>query len=562
MTHEPNSVRMEALVRAAAQARRTGDMAAALTIAGQAARESLAHPLLLRIEAEALAIAGRFPEAGQLLNRALALAPADVHTITDIGRVLVAENRVVEAIGAFETAVKLRPDFSAGWLELGSAREILGDDIAARTAYERTRDLAPDSAEAMAALAAIAMRRGDAAQARALADDALRLQPTHPGANLVRASTDLDGGDAAGALARIQPLLSSRVFDERQQQVALGLLGDALDRLGRTAEAFAAYTRMNEETVRLAAPRFDDGGRIESHLQFVQRLTRWFERQDPTVWRSPAVGGLGTGPVSQHVFLLGYPRSGNTLVENILASLPGVRSLEERPTLSAADLAFLRDDQSLDQLTRLDPALAVQQREAYWNRVRAEVPDVDGHVFVDMAPLNGIKLPLIARLFPGAKVVLCRRDPRDVVLSCFRRHFRVNPSTYQMAGLERAARHYDAVMHLLELHLGALSLPVHVVEYASLVNDFEATTRALADFVEVPWTEDARQFGRTAATREVRTISAPQVRRGLFDGTGQWERYREQMALVLPLLEPWVARFGYAPSGKPSASLSGASHAS
>jgi Flp pilus assembly protein TadD len=558
-----NATRLETLVRAAAQARRAGDLTTALAIAGQAAQERLEHPLLLRVQAESLAVAGRYPEAGQLLNRALALAPNDFYTITDIGRVLVAENRIAEAIEAFQAAVKIRPDFAIAWLELGSAREILGDDTAARTAYERTRELVPNSTEALAALASIAMRRGDVMQARALAEEALRLDADHPGANLVFASTDLDRGAVEAAHSRIAPLIERRVFDERQQQVALGLLGDALDRLDRIADAFAAYTRMNEETVRVAAPRFDDGGRIESHLQFVQRLTRWFERQKPADWREfPAAGAAGISPVRRHVFLLGYPRSGNTLVENVLASLPGVCSLEERPTLTEADLAFLRDDRALDQLVHLDPALAARHREAYWQRVRAELPNVDGQVFVDMAPLNGIKLPLIFRLFPDARVVFCRRDPRDVVLSCFRRHFRVNPSTYQMAGLERAARHYDAVMRLVAMHLDVLPLPVHVVEYAGLVADFDATTQGLADFVGVQWTEGARDFGRTAAAREVRTVSAPQVRRGLFDGTRQWERYREHLSPVLPLLEPWVTRFGYEPSVEPSASLSGSSHGS
>jgi tetratricopeptide (TPR) repeat protein len=557
-----NATRLEALVREAARARQSGDFATALAIAGQAAQEHLAHPLLLRLQAEALAVAGRYAEAGQLLNRALALAPSDALTINDIGRVLVAENRVEDAIRAFEAAVTARPGLAAAWLELGSAHEIAGDDNAARTAYERAKSLAPGDAEAWAALATIAMRHGDAVQARSLAEEALRLQADHPGASLVLASTDLDRGSAPEAHARLEELLARKALDERQQQVALGLLGDALDRLGRTGEAFAAYTRMNEETVRVAAPRFDDGGRIESHLEFVQRLTRWFERQDPAAWRPAVAAGAAPSPVRRHVFLLGYPRSGNTLVENVLVSLPGVRSLEERPTLAEADLAFLRDDRGLEQLTHLDPALAARHREAYWRRVRAEVPDLDGQVFVDMAPLNGIKLPMIARLFPDALVVLCRRDPRDVVLSCFRRHFRVNPSTYQMAGLERAARHYDAVMHLVELHLAALPLPVHVVDYARLVADFDATTRALAEFVGVPWTEGAREFSRTAAAREVRTVSAPQVRRGLFDGTRQWERYTEQMAPVLPLLEPWVARFGYASGAGPSASLSGSSQGS
>jgi len=541
-----NASRLETLVRAAAQARRSGDFAKALALASQAASEKLAHPLLLRVQAEALAVAGRYPEAGQLLNRALALAPNDPFTITDIGRVLVAENRVDEAIRAFQAAVAVRPDLAAAWLELGSACDIGGDDAGARSAYERVRTLVPANAEAWAALATIALRRGDVEQARSLAEEALQHRPDHPGAGLVVASTDLERGATVEGMSRLEALIARKVLDERQLPVALGRLGDALDGLGRTQEAFGAYERMNAETLRVNAGRFGDGGTVENHLGLVRRLTWWFERQDPADWRMPAAADGYASPVRRHVFLLGYPRSGNTLVENILASLPGVRALEERPTLADADLAFLRDDGALDRLARLDSAEAARLREAYWQRVRAEVPDVEGSVFVDMAPLNGIKLAMIARLFPDAIVVLCRRDPRDVVLSCFRRHFRVNASTYQMAGLERAARHYDAVMRLVDLQLAVLPMPVHVVDYAALVGSFDQTTRSLAQFVGVPWTEAARDFSRTAAAREVRTVSAPQVRRGLFDGTRQWERYREQMAPVLPLLEPWVRKFGYA----------------
>jgi Flp pilus assembly protein TadD len=541
-----NASRLETLVRAAAQARQAGNFTKALAVANQAASEKLAHPLLLRVQAEALAVAGRYREAGQLLNRALALAPNDPHTITDIGRVLVAENRVEEAIRAFQAAVTVRPDLAAAWLELGSACDINGDDAGARAAYEQVRRLVPADAEAWAALATIALRHGDVAQARSLAEEALQRRSDHPGAGLVVASTDVELGATGEAVSRLEALIAGKVLDERQLPVALGRLGDALDRLGRTKEAFEAYERMNAETVRANAGRFGEGGRVESHLELVRRLTRWFEGQDPVAWRQPAVAGGYASPVRRHVFLLGYPRSGNTLVENILASLPGVRALEERPTLADADLAFLRDEGALDQLSHLDPALADRLRESYWRRVRAEVPDVEAKVFVDMAPLNGIKLAMIARLFPDAIVVLCRRDPRDVVLSCFRRHFRVNASTYQMAGLERAARHYDAVMRLIEVQLAVLPLPVHVVDYAALVGNFDETTRALAEFVGVPWTEAARDFSRTAAAREVRTVSAPQVRRGLFDGTRQWERYREQMAPVLSVLEPWIRKFGYA----------------
>ncbi|HSQ69369.1 MAG TPA: sulfotransferase [Steroidobacteraceae bacterium] len=537
--------RLEMLVRTAVQARQAGDLVRAHAIANRAASEKLEHPLLLRLQAEALAAAGRYAEAGRLLNRALALAPNDAPTITDIGRVLVAENRVEEAITAFEAAVTALPGLVPAWRELGAAREIVGDDAGARAAYERARSLTPGDAAAWAALATIALRRGDLEQARSLAEEAIQRRPDHPGATLVLASTDLERGSAEEALARLEALLARGGLDERHLPVALGRLGDSLDRLGRTQQAFDAYTRMNQETVRANAARFEGAGTPESHLDFVRRLTRWFESEEAAHWREPFAAEGYRSPVRRHVFLLGYPRSGNTLIEHILASLPEVRALEERPTLEDADREFLRDDAALERLAQLDPALAAKQREAYWQRVRAEVPDVEGRVFVDMAPLNGIKLPMISRLFPDAIVVLCRRDPRDVVLSCFRRHFRVNPSTYQMAGLERAAQHYDAVMRLVALHLSVLPLPVHVVEYSALVADFDATTRALVEFVGVPWSAAVRDFSHTAAGSELRTASAPQVRRGLFDGTGQWQRYREPMAPVLPLLEPWVRKFGY-----------------
>lgn len=542
-----NQAQIESLVRAATEARRSGDLARAVEIASRAGRAGIAHPLLLRIHAEGLALAGRYAEAGQLLNRALALVPNDPPTITDIGRVLVAEGRVAEGIVAFETAAKVRPDYAPAWLELGSAQDISGQLDAARHAYERARTLLPGDPEASAALASLAMRRGELALAGTLAGEALERRRGHVPAELVMAAVELEDGRAEDARARTQALLDAGTLDERQVQVALALLGDALDRLDRVPEAFDAYTRMNEATVRANEGRFGDAGRIESHLGFVERLTRWIERQDPAVWRNPAPAQGAPSPVRCHVFLLGYPRSGNTLVENILASLPEVRTLEERPTLAEADREFLRDEAALDRLVHLDDALAARHREAYWRRVRADLPDVDGRVLVDMAPLNGIKLPMIARLFPEASIVVCRRDPRDVVLSCFRRHFRVNASTFQMAGLERAARHYDAVMRLVERHLATLPLRVHVVDYAALVADFDATTSGLAEFVGLPWDESVRDFARTAARREVRTVSAAQVRRGLYDGTRQWERYREQLAPVLPLLEPWVRRFGYPP---------------
>ena len=250
------------------------------------------------------------------------------------------------------------------------------------------------------------------------------------------------------------------------------------------------------------------------------------------------------------MFLTGYPRSGNTLVENVLASLPGVAALEERPTLGAADRRYLTGDTDaiaagLAAFAAAPHAELAELRRAYWDKVwSAGVPRDTPH-FVDMDPLKGATLPFIARLFPAARVVIMRRDPRDVVWSCFKTPFAPTTGTMEFTSLERAAQHYDALMRLIDLALDRLPLNVFELDYRRLVREFEPVTQALCGFVGIPWSEDVRRFDRTAQTRGVSTASAGQVRKGLYDGSGQWRPYARHFEPLLPILGPWIERFGY-----------------
>jgi hypothetical protein len=131
------------------------------------------------------------------------------------------------------------------------------------------------------------------------------------------------------------------------------------------------------------------------------------------------------------------------------------------------------------------------------------------------------------------------------VLSCFRINFVPSPGTYTFSDLAETARHYDAMMRLTELCRERLKLGFHEVRYDRLVADFENEVRAMAEFVGMEWTEDFRTFDKTAKTRGVRTASATQVRQGLYDGGGRWRRYADPLAPVLPILQPWVEKFGF-----------------
>ncbi|MFL6757918.1 MAG: sulfotransferase family protein, partial [Sphingomicrobium sp.] len=331
----------------------------------------------------------------------------------------------------------------------------------------------------------------------------------------------------------LAPVLETELGDENRANLE-SLRGDALDRLGRHADAFAAYANANHASARRFA-RFEGAG--ESNTEFVQRLDREFTAIDPACWKPSPTSAQSPA------FLIGYPRSGTTLVENVLASIPGVEALEERPTLAASD-PFLREG-GLARFAREDDGALDALRTAYWQAVRAAGIDAEGKLFLDKDPLKGLYLPIIARLFPAARIIVMRRDPRDVVWSCFRANFAPTAAAAQFTDLERTARHYDAVMRAQEEFLAALPLASHILRYEALVGDFDAETLGLCDFLGVSWTEEMRDFARTARRRGVSTLSASQVGKPLYDGSRQWRRYEEQLRPVLPQLQPWIERFGY-----------------
>jgi hypothetical protein len=207
---------------------------------------------------------------------------------------------------------------------------------------------------------------------------------------------------------------------------------------------------------------------------------------------------------------------------------------------------FMANPAGLDRLSAAGPADLGRYRLAYWNRVRDLGPDVNGKVLIDKLPLNTMKLPLIATLFPTAKVLFALRDPRDVVLSCYRQRFRMNASMFEFLTLDGAALLYDRVMHLAELYRSKLTIDLHVHRYEDLVEDFDACMRAICAFTGVRWGEDMRDFAGRAGARSIATPSSAQVARGLYaDAVGQWRAYRNELSPVLDLLRPWADKFGY-----------------
>jgi tetratricopeptide (TPR) repeat protein len=526
------------------QALAAGDVPAAARLAEQALKAGRADSLILNLAAWAREEAGDYAGAHRLLQQALAIAPGDALVLAAIATVLRKERRLDEALDLLDRVLAAEPRHAAAWLERGYVLDALRSPAAARESYARALTIDPNLAPALAKLADGAAKDGDPAAGRTLALRALALDPREATATCALAMIDLEARDPAAAEARLVPLLAGTLHGDDRTR-ALTLLGDARDRQDRTAEAFATWQAAQASFRAAYAAILAPTAARPSHRAFITAITEQVRRAPAPAPVLPA--GDIPGAAAGHVFLLGYPRSGTTLVENVLASAPGVTALEERDTLADTDEVLVRNDGMMPDLDAIDPALLATLRAGYWRRVTAMAGDVSGRTFVDMNPFNGIKLPVIARLFPHARILVMRRDPRDIVLSCFRINFAPSPAAWSFSDLEETARHYDALMQLTELSRARFSLAFHEVRYDRLVTDFEPTVRAMAAFCGLEWTDAFLRFDRTAQVRGVRTASATQVRRGLYDGRGQWHRYADQLAPALPILAPWVERFGFAP---------------
>ncbi|HEX4737993.1 MAG TPA: sulfotransferase [Allosphingosinicella sp.] len=529
-------------LRAVHAALTSGDVARAGVLAAEALAAGIEHPMVLSLAAGRLEEAGRRDEALPLLRRAKALAPQAPGMWNAIGLCLSGSGRYAEAVEEFDGAIALDRRFAPALANRGNALMALGRLNEARRDFEQALALDPNNMVTLDGLAALSLRRGDASQARDLAERALARVPDFPNAIITLAGAELAQGEANAAEQRLRRLLADPRPRPRERALAAGLLGDALDRQKRFAEAFQVYTDTNYAFQELHRPEFADQF---SAAQLLRDLTPALEGErfpNPPERTRPQ-------PARTHVFLVGFPRSGTTLLEQVLEQHPDVTTLAEKDCFD--DVGALMGDRSrFEAFCRMPDAALDPCRDAYWKRVAEAGVNANGRVLVDKHPFHTFKLPLIARLFPDAHILFARRDPRDTILSCFRHRFAMSAPMYQLLTLDGAAELFDAAMHFAEASIEAFSLAPIPCALEAVVADFDGETRRICAALGIEWTAAMRDFAAEIGRRDVLTPSGPQLARGLnAEGIGRWRDYAGQLAPVMPMLMPWVERAGYASAG-------------
>jgi tetratricopeptide (TPR) repeat protein len=469
----------------------------------------------------ALATLQRHPEAVAHYRKALALRPRYAEAHNNLGSALMALDRPAEAMAQHREAIAIRPDFTEAHSCLGDALAGLDRDNEALASFRQALALNPGLPEAHAGLGQLHRNLGRLEDARQAFETAISLAPRR--AEFHRSLAEIRRfvpGDPQ--LAAMEALAEDSAQLPAKERIDLHFgLAKAYDDLGNSTRAFRHLIEGN--ALKRAGLSYD-------HALTLRLFQRTADIFTPELMRRQAGNGNASpGPI----FIIGMPRSGSTLIEQVLASHSKVFGAGEITALNAALASLAIGDRPVafpEFVTDMSAAQFHRVGSLYLEMIRSKAPEA-GRI-TDKTLGNFLFAGLIHLVLPNARIIHARRDPIDTCLSCFSRLFAGElPFAYDLTELGRYYRAYDALMaHWRRTLPAAIMLDV---QYEELVANFEPQARRLLVHCGLEWEEECLHFHTTQ--RAVKTASAMQVREPLYNAAvGRSQPYR---ALLSPLLD-------------------------
>ena len=467
----------------------------------------------------ALRAAGRLPEAAETLRAVTESAPNNAEAFVILGEVLIDISHYLEAELACRRAIEINPRFAEAYNNLGIALRALGRTQAAERAYRHAIDIKPEKGLFHSNLANVHLARGNLTGADAEYRNSLELEPTIT--ESYRMLADLKSIRLGDSLfLRMNELLRSDIVPKTEKIDLHFALAAVLEENNDYDGAFGHWQTGNN--LKNSALKWKNAGREDS------------VRRAKTVFNKDLLARhLGDGsPSSAPIFVLGMPRSGTTLVEQILASHSQVDAGGELPVLQrlAHEVGYLENGAQLNSVALKELG----------ERYLSEAHSGKCSNFTDKMPNNYFRIGMIRLILPNAHIIHCRRDPVDTCLSCFRTLFRGNSQgfSYNLRNLGLEYRRYQSIMdHWIALMPNAM----HEVHYEDMIADKDREIRRLLDFCGLRFEEACLQFHKT--DRLVDTASASQVRREIYGTAVQrWKNYEKHLQPLLQIIGPHQSR--------------------
>lgn len=501
-----------------------GDYSEAIGIYEELIRSAPRDAIALNNLGAALSKLGRYKDAEECFRRAVEQKPDYSDAYSNLGTVLRWRGFFAESLDLLRRAVKLNPKNADARVNLGMCLALANRTRDARAHFAKVLKAAPRNADALFGMALIDKSEGRFEASSVMLGRVLEARPDMP--------------SAWASLASVRRMTSSdSLWQKKAEEIAAGgnippieeaelrfAIGKYHDDLGNFSRAFESYQRANELLKTIADPYDRD-----SHKKFVDESIGLFGRD--------FAKEQGAHASEVPVLVVGMPRSGTSLVEQIIASHPAAKGAGEVDFWSQV---MHREASALKE-GGLDEARRTNVADEYLRILRHRVGDATR--IVDKAPVNSDYLGLIHSIFPNARIIYMQRDPIDTCLSCYFQNFPVSQNfTLDLGDLS----HYYQEHHRLMNHWRRVLPSERLLEvsYAGLVGDPAEGTRKILEFLGLPWDERCLNFQTTA--RPVVTASSWQVRQKIYGTSVQrWRNYERYLGPLLKLrISSTVARDG------------------
>jgi tetratricopeptide (TPR) repeat protein len=496
-------------------------------------------------QARALWQLNRFEEALSTFEKAVRKYPQNLVALVDASRALGARFEITKAEAMLDRLAKLGTHNPQLLHLAGQSFRMIFRPEKAIQCFERVVAMTRQIPDAQLELAVLYERRHRVAEAYSLIEECLHAEPDYLEAELFKARLLRRLKDRAGAEAIFQKLAESSDALPQVRAQAWAEIAQQRDREGDYDGAMAAMLECKGFLLPDEAALLKESEGLQLHL------SKLAESLTPAHWQRWVDAGKAFPPQRMAV-LASFPRSGTTLLEQVLDSHPGLVSSDEREAFGRDIFpAIWRTEQTpLPTVEALDNASLERlsaQRQRYLTYMEAALNEPIGNrIHLDKNPTLTLLIPGMVRLFPETKLLIALRDPRDVILSCFMQYLPLNTNSVCYLTLERTARRYAHDMGIWRRFRETACSPWIEIRYEDCVTQLEREARRALEFLGLPWDPQVLQYRERLKSKVVASPTYEAVSQPLYTSAiGRWKNYRKYLEPCLEILQPCVNAFGY-----------------
>ena len=508
----------------------------------------------------------------ELLEKAASINPNMEKIYNNLGLIYLNLGDEKKALDRIQKAININPNSSIAYNHLGLIHSNLGNINEAINSYSKSIKLNPKNIPVNYNIGNLFKRMNDEEKAEKYFNKTLELDSKHlPAFNnllelydisnqnekfevLLKKGSDIFKQNPTINLFKAKlfyklkkyeeviNILNSIKFDLEEnfkENSRLELLAKSYDHIGNYKEAYKFFELNNKLSKKADKNNADKDiflNTIEKRIKYFSNLNEdWKKEKKDDDLKDP-------------IFLIGFPRSGTTLLDTILRSHPSIDVLEEKPIIDKyVEKLQKKTDSNFENLNSPNLSLKKELRNFYFEEKNKYLNDNKKIIVIDKMPLNIIYVGEIYRFFPDAKFIFALRHPCDCVLSCFMQNFVLNHAMSNFLNLSDSAKMYDLVMNLWQIYTNKFSINFHTIKYEDLVSNFKNSVSNLLKFLDLPWSDEVSKFYQTSQRRGmIATPSYNQVNQPLYSKSiGRWKNYEDELSNSKQYLDNWIKKYGY-----------------